>query len=383
MPTRVLHLLYNLGPGGIETWVMSLLRVADRSRIAMDFCCRGPNTGFAADFCRSLGAEVYHCELRPTQIGFLGCLGKLLETNRYAVIHNHLGLYAGLGTFIGNKYNVPVITSFHSTGFQPQAMPKIPLLFKLRELYGNLSFRYAVRNSTLVTGCSKTVLNKIDNLYKIPTGRGKVIYYGVALGRVGDENEKISFKKEFGISEDKIIITHVGSMRPPKNHQGIIRVAEKVVAADSRAHFILIGRGNLKPIIEEMIRAKQLENHFTLLGYVEDLERVLRCSDIFFFPSLWEGLPLSVLEAMAAGLPVVASDIDQIKEEVTEGVTGILCPVQEEQEMAVQLLDLMNNPEKRRWLGENGRQKVASEFSLDHAAEELWKTYESISHPGI
>jgi glycosyltransferase EpsF len=381
MPIKVLHLITWLNPGGIERWLLSMLREIDRKRAVTDFCCKGPGVGELAPQAEALGARVYHCPLGPMHIGFLRSLARIVKTGNYSILHNHLELYSGIGTYVGKKCGIPVITSFHNTGFSPQAIPKLPLLYNLRELYGKLSIRYALKHSALVTGCSQAVLNYINERFPNVSEREKVLYYGVPLPPRVTEKPRRAFIDGLGLEEDQIIITHVGRFHPQKNHAGLVRIAEKVIDRDKRSQFVLVGDGPLKGNIEATVRDRNLAGNFTFLGIRGDVEAILAGSDIFFFPSHWEGFGLVVLEAMAAGLPVLASDLPVLREAVSKGETGILWPAHDEEGMAQRILELMADPGQRQIMGEAGRRRVEEHFSLQQSAKRLCEVYESIGHP--
>lgn len=381
MPIRVLHLITWLNPGGIERWLISMLRAVDREQVLMDFCCKGPNIGNLAGQAKALGAAVYHCPLDLTHLGFLRRFAKIVHSGKYSILHNHLQLYSGVGVFAAKRCNIPVITNFHNTSFPPQAIPNLPFIHKLRDIYGNISMGYAVRHSDIIMGDAQATLDYIDGRFQIPPGHEMLLHYGVQLTTPEEESQKQNFRAELGLDGEQLMITHVGRFLAQKNHEGLVRIAEKVIARDRRAHFVLVGDGHLRGMIEDMVRTRNLMKHFTFLGIRSDVEKILSCSDIFFFPSLWEGIPVAVLEAMAAYLPVVGSDPPEMRETVLDGETGLLWPVHDEEGMAEQVLDLMADPGKRQDMGAAGRRVVEAEFSLEAGAERLCKVYESLSHP--
>ncbi len=382
MAIRVLHLVYDFTPGGIERWVLSMLRAANKDRVEMDFCCWGPvlvPEEIPAEI-RELGSKVFHCPLRATLISFVQGLVIILKNNSYDIVHNHMQIHSGISVMAAKQCGTTVITSFHNTNFAPQTIFRFPLLHKLRELYGYLSINYAVSQSDLITGCSQVVLDTFSSKGRLPTERAKVLYYGVKVNRPPGEDERRAFREELGVPEAGVVITNVARFLPQKNYAGLIRVAERVISQDRRAHFVLVGDGPLRPEMEALVKARGLSWNFSFLGIRSDVERILSCSDIFFFPSLWEGLGLVIMEAMAAGLPVVASDLPVFKETIVDGKTGILWPLKDEAGLASRLLDFVVNPDKRQNMGEAGRERVKTRFSLEQAAKGLCEVYESLSH---
>lgn len=353
----------------------------DRSRVVLDFCCKGPNPGFLAHLAEAEGARVYHCPLKATHLSFIQGLGKILRSGGYHIVHNHLETYAGIGVYAAKRCGVSVITGFHNTAFPAQMLPDYGFLHKIRDLYGRFSISYALHHSDLVTGCSQAVINFLKEAYGLPNDKARVIYYGVELPFQKSMEQRQAFRNQLGLGNDKVIITHVGRFLPQKNHVGLVRVAEKVVAKDPRAHFILVGDGPLRPQIEEEVQKLRLAPYFSFLGIRTDVEDILGFSDIFFLPSKWEGFGLVVLEAMAAGLPIVASDLPVLRESVENGVNGYLRAVVNENSLAQKLLDLMADPDKRRAMGNCGRQIVERKFSIETSARNLCELYESLCDP--
>ncbi|MFP3869172.1 MAG: glycosyltransferase [Desulfobacteraceae bacterium] len=380
-PIKILHLVTWLNPGGIERWLISMLREIDRERVAMDFCCKGPTTGILTSQAEALGAKVYHCPLKPTHLGFMQGLSKIIRHGSYQIVHNHLQIYAGVGVYAAKRCGVPVITGFHNTAFPAQSLPNISLLHKLRHLYGRLSIGYALRHSELVSVNAMGILHYLREGYSFPKSKERVLYYGVEVFPHKSEKEKRAFRDAIGLDPEKLLITHVGRFAPQKNHEGLVRVAEKVIAQEPRAHFVLVGDGILRKQIEQMTNNKSIAKNFSFLGLRQDVEDILGFSAIFFLPSKWEGLPRAVLEAMAAKLPIVASDLPGLQETVQEGESGYLVPVNDEEGLAHRLLELLSTPEKRRNMGEAGCRRVEAKFSLEAAIKNLRELYESLGDP--
>ena len=379
-PIKVLHLITWLNPGGIERWLLSMLQKVDRDRVAMDFCCKGPNTGSLASLAKAMGATIQHCPLRPTHFGFVRGLDKIIRSSKYDVVHNHLEHYAGVGVYAAKRAGVTVISGFHNTSFPAQLMPDFPFLYKLRQLYGKISIRYALRHSALISANAVGIFRYLKQLCPFPSYKERVLYYGVEFPPSKSKREKESFRSALDLDAEKVLITHVASFTPQKNHMGLLRVAEKVISLEPKVHFVLVGEGALRPQIQRIAEERGIANNLSFLGSRQDIEHILGCSDMFFLPSHWEGLPRAVLEAMAAKLPIVATDLPGLKETIIEGRSRYLLPINDEEGMKQRLLDLIANPEKRRSMGELGWHQVQAKFSLSVAANNLCKLYESLSN---
>ena len=178
---------------------------------------------------------------------------------------------------------------------------------------------------------------------------------------------------------DHPLIVHVGRYSRQKNHAGLVRAAARVVAREPSVRFLLVGDGPLRGEIEELIRQYKLTEHVRTLGVRRDVPRILTCSDIFFLPSRFEGFPVAALEASAAGLPIVGTNVEGLSEAVTDSVTGLLRSFGDEVGLSEALLKLLSNQELRADLGANGRNRVLARFTRQASAEKLCRIYRQIA----
>ncbi len=134
---KVLHLIHSFNQGGIENWLISMLRQIPRYKWEMDFCCKGKDIGPLAAIAQALGARLFHCPLNFTHFGFAQSLKNILVDGQYQVLHNHSETYSGFPVWLAQQLGIPVITSFHNTHFAPQtSLTRLPMLRGLRSIYG-------------------------------------------------------------------------------------------------------------------------------------------------------------------------------------------------------------------------------------------------------
>jgi glycosyltransferase EpsF len=374
---KVLHLITHLGPGGIERWLLSMLDQIPRTQCLMDICCKGETVGPYAPLARELGANVHHVRLGVTQIGFVSGLRRLIANEHYDVIHNHLQAYSGLPAFACRSLGIPVVTSFHCTAFPPETWLRRPGLKQLREVYSNVNVRYALHHSAMLTGCSQDVVDTIRSSYGGSNGTPwRVLYYGTDLPPVATEEDRHAFRNSFGWEAHVPIIVHIGRFAEQKNHAGLIRIFEAIQRRIPDAKLLLIGGGVLRPGIEDMVRRLNLSEAVRFLGYRDDVPSILSKSDLFVFPSLFEGLGVAALEASAAAVPVVASTVPAIAEAVEDGVTGILRDATDVEGLANAAIDVLKDSSLARRLGSAGRDRVATRFSKRVSSEALLGIYD-------
>jgi glycosyltransferase EpsF len=371
---RVLHLITSLGPGGLETWLLSMLNEIPRDTIQMDFCCKGAAVGSLAAVARERGARVFHCPLKPDHLGYVRGVRALIRRERYDVLHNHMEAYSGIGVWVGRREHIPIITSFHNTHFAPQT-PSLrqPGIRALRALYARLSERYAVRWSEHVTGCSRAVLMRVAP--RLEHERGRVLYYGMQPRERADSIERDALRREMSWSLDSLLVIHVGRMVEQKNHRGLLDVFTRVATQLPQARLLCVGDGPLRAAVESRIVQEGLSGRARCVGLRRDVVELLRRSDVLLLPSIHEGFGLVALEASGVGLPVVGTKIPGLDEVVRDGETGILHSIGDVQGMAASVERLLTNPVYAARLGEAGRTRVKSEFSVRTSAEQLERLY--------
>ncbi len=379
MGLRVLHVINALNRGGIEVWLLSVLRQIDRSECQMDFYCKGATAGALAGVAEQLDAVVLHRPMGVNPFGLARTLKQTLASDRYDVVHSHVDVYGSSVLWAARQQGVPVIASFHNTSFPPQTrLTSLPLLRQLRSVYGRVNIRQALRQADLVTGCSQGVLASLD-----PTGReigerGRVLYYGVPLPPPATPADRAALRRSFGWPAETPLVLHVGRLIEQKNHLGMLSIFEQVLKRVPTAKLLLVGEGELRPAIEQAVAERGLMESVRLLGARDDVPALMTASDVFLFPSLHEGFGLVALEANAAGLPVVGTRIPGLCEAVVDGETALLHEASNQKGMAASVIALLTHRGYAERLGQAGRARVAERFSTAASANYLLELYHSL-----
>jgi glycosyltransferase EpsF len=376
---KVLHLIHGLNRGGIEKWLLSMLGEIPRSKYEMDFCCKGPNLGALDSTAREFGAKVVHCPLGINQLKFAIQLKNILRQGKYDILHNHVQTYSGLAVWVAQQLDIPNITSFHNTSFGPEiSLTRLPIVRQIRSAYGFISMKYSLRHSDLITGCSQGVIDCLKHRDTSIRNRSGVIYYGVNFTKVPSLEERSSFRKFFGWSADTPLILNVGRLVEQKNHLGLLSIFQRVVERIPKAKLLIVGDGLQKMIIEKNINQRGLKDSVRLLGVRDDVPSLMSHCDVFLFPSLYEGFGLVAIEASAAKLPIVGSKIPGLTEAVIDGKTGILHNIDDTQGMADSVVKIIQEPQYRDLIGNNGLQWVKENFSTKVSAQNLMETYKYV-----
>jgi len=369
---RVLHLITHLAYGGIERWLLDVIKRLRNSMSGIGVLCKGADTGPLTQSAVEFGAAIHHIPLLPDHLSFLIRAIRVVRHGGYNLIHNHLEAYSGVGVLLGQLTNIPVISSYHNTSFAPQTWIALPGIRELRSAYSHLSIRYALANSDRVTGCSQAVLQSL-RIQSRPSAR--VIYYGVDISRAVPPHERSALRHSLGLADSAPTIIHVGRFLPQKNHVAVLRVFQQVHLARPDAQLVLVGSGPLLPRIVDTVKSLSLSGSVRFLGLRSDAQQLLAIADVFLFPSLFEGFGLAALEATAAGLPVVGSRIPGLAEVIDDGKNGFLHDPGDTDGMAQSVLRVLADPAVRHGLGEQGRLIAASKFDKSAAHRQLLGLY--------
>jgi hypothetical protein len=184
-----------------------------------------------------------------------------------------------------------------------------------------------------------------------------------------DNNDKESENK------DNVIVGTITRLSPQKDLKTFLRMATLVIKEIPNVEFIVIGDGEQREELQTLAERLGLHNHVQFLGYREDARDVLKSFDIFVLSSLWEGLPIVVLEAMAAGKPVVATAVDGVTEVVEHGKTGLLVEPGRPDLLAKLVIELINNPDRSKTMGKRGRERIKRAFSINRVINTMEQIY--------
>lgn len=306
-PIRILQVVGGMNRAGIETWLMHVLRNIDRNKFQMDFLVHSDRKFDYSDEIKALGSRVIPC-LNPSKPwAYAQNFKKVIQHyGPYDIVHSHIHHYSGFVLQLANKAGIPVrISHSHSDTKDIQLQAGVG-----RRVYLRLMESWIKRYSTYGLAASKKAAVALFGSNWEQDFRWKIHYCAIDLEPFKERVNKDVIRKEFNISKESFIIGHVGRFTAVKNHNFIIEIAKEVVKQDSSIKFLLVGEGPLRTEIEKLVKVLGLQSNVIFTGVRSDIPRIMRgAMDAFLFPSLYEGLPVSLLEAQAAGLPCVFSDV--------------------------------------------------------------------------
>lgn len=305
-PVRVLHVLGSMNRGGVETWLMHLLRYIDRDTIQMDLLVHTAEPAAYDADAMALGARILRCPHTHNPIRYATDFLKIVrQSGPFDVLHSHVHCFSGYTLALGRTAGIPVrIAHSHNDTSIPDSIGG-----PLRKAYQDAGRWLISANCTHGLAVSKPAAASLFGSRSSVDDRFQVLYCGIDLTPFRHTNDRARVRASFGFSERDVVFGHVGRFNPQKNHSFLIDTAAEIVRIDHRAKFLIVGDGQLRPIIEERARALGLTNQIVFAGLRPDIPCLMAdAMDLFLFPSVHEGLPLVLMEAQAAGLRCLVSE---------------------------------------------------------------------------
>lgn len=370
---RILYLIEDLGRGGAERRLLSDLRKIDKSSFEPIVCHLFPRKDLQEDIV-SLGIPVFWLGLNrfsDLPKGILS-LRQVIKKNRIALIHTQLFGADVVGRIAGRLLRIPVVSTIQSSVYEPG----IPYFRSPRRQWldgwtGRLCNKKFIAVSEFV---KKSVVQRL----KFREEKIVVIYNAVDVEEFSALPDRLSLRRQFGFRETETLLICVGKMNPPKGHRYLIEALLKVVPLFPHLKLLILGDGPSRKALETLGQSLGLKDHLVFLGEWAEVKEFLSLSDIFVFPTLSEGMPLALLEAMAVGKPCIASDIPPIREAIQDRETGLLVKPRSAEAIAEAILELLKSPEKAQTIALRGRESIFKRFDAEKSARLLETLYQEI-----
>lgn len=299
-PVRILECVNKMDRAGLETMLMNYYRHIDRSKVQFDFLTHRPDQGEYDDEIESLGGKIYHApRLYPQNyIKYFQWMKRFFTTHHYPVVHSHIDAMSVFPLVAAKRAGVPVrIAHSHNDAIDKdfKYIPK-QLFRKLLPLYATNFWACSKKAGIFLFG--RKNVSKIHVLYNAIDLKSFAFNYDI----------RIRMRKALGLHRGEIAIGHVGRFAHQKNHEQLIRIVRQLVQEGVDFTLFLVGEGKLEDKIRHRVNELNLGEHVCFLGLRSDVANLLQAFDVIAFPSLHEGISVALIEAQAAGLPIVASD---------------------------------------------------------------------------
>lgn len=361
----ILHLIETRGPGGAENVFLALANGINKNRYRSIACLRA--TGWVHEQLTKQGISTYLISDRGMlDPGFVGALVRLCRRENVALIQCHEFLMNFYGSVAGFLCRIPVVTTVHGRYYYWE---------KARRRW---AMRFAARRSQMIT-VSEELRGFLVQKVGIPDERLKTIYNGIDLGKHCRAVSRGPGPAGLGPDAQPQVVGTVGNLYPVKGQAYLLQAIPSILKEFPHAIFAFAGRGDLEETLKRQAVDFGIEAHVRFLGFVEDVPALLDTFDVFVLPSLAEVFPLSVLEAMAHGVPPVVTDVGGNREIMEDGVSGYIVPPADPSALAEKIALLLRNRELARGMAEKAHETVRNRFSLEAMLSGYERLYDSLT----
>ena len=365
---RILHIVTTLDIGGAEAQIRDVVTRLDRKRFLPVIAWLKGVGEMAEQFeAKDVRAVNLDMERRMARIG---PAIQLMRSFKPHVVHTHLGKADVVGALAARFTGVPVLVSTKHNEDDYLKYPPVGL--------AALGIARMADRVVVISDAVGRFLRRKTHLS--PERITKILYGYPANGRrVGtDPLVSVELKRELGLDPQSMLVTCVARLTKQKGLLDLLRAMSRLREAAPEARLLLVGRGEMGPKLHEVVDLLGLKSVVRFLGFRRDIRRILSGSDLMVLPSHWEGFGLVLLEAMEAGIPIVATRVGAIPEVMAEGETGIIVPPHDPDALATGLVHLLRHPETAVEMGCAGRRRLSEEFGMRKAVQAHENLYEEL-----
>jgi glycosyltransferase involved in cell wall biosynthesis len=359
---NIAHLIESDGPGGAETVVAQLattLQAAGAHNVV--FLPAGGEGWLARQLAGSGVAIEYFRVDRPVSPACERSLRQAFEKHRISVAHSHEFSMAVYGAWASWRLGIPHLITMHGGRYYADRLRR------------RLALRAAVAISAHTVAVSAPLAHHIARDLRIPGTKVRTIPNGVRYLRPA----QVTLRNELRLASGDRLLVAVGNLYPVKGHRHLIDAVSLLADRYPHLHVAISGRGELEPVLRSQALDRGLERRIHLLGLRADVGAILAAADVFVLPSLSEGLPLALLEAMFAGCPIVASDVGEVRTALDAGQAGLLVEPGNPEALAAALDRVLRDPPEARRLGDRAAAHARAEYDLTRMVDRYVDLYKA------
>ena len=371
MPLRVLYILKATGVAGAENHLLTLLPELDPEQFQVEVVIL-VEPGLSIDEfvgeLQSKGVQAQqvpiHADIDP---GLIMRLWRIFRRLKPDILHSHLVHADFHGGVAGWLARVPLLVSSRHNDDPFRSAGITAYLIRLN----NRIFHQFV-------AISKHMRRFSEEVERINPHKIRIVHYGLDLSTAATVDLRADLHGEFNLEPGPLLVC-VARLVPQKGHIHLLRALARVRGEVPAVRLVLLGDGTIRADLEQIVRDLALQANVCFAGWRTDAARLLGGADIFVLPSLWEGFGLVLLEAMAASLPIVASNVGAIPEIVADNETGLLVRPGAEEALARALIKLLASPALRTQMGARGRRRLEQEFSVSKMVQAIEAVYNQLA----
>jgi len=304
-------------------------------------------------------------------------LAKIIRRERPTILHTHTakaGAVGRIAALLAGDARPPIVVhTFHGHVLRGYFNPVTSFAFRILE-------RWLARTSTKLIAVSPEVRDDLVRLRVAPASKFEVVRLGIELDRrVGSDGAaRHETRRQIGIGQDTFVVGWFGRMTAVKRTGDVVRALRTLVDRDVDARLLLVGDGPERGALERQAHELGVMKRCLFLGYQEDVARYYGAIDVLLLPSANEGTPVSVIEALAAQRPAVATHVGGTSDVITDGIDGFLVEPGDVDALAARLAELASDPERRARMGEAGRSRVLGRYAVDRLIDDVDRLYRSL-----
>ncbi len=381
MKIKIFHIIPQLTSGGAEQLLTTVVGNTSKEKFTHVVCVLGRAELFGEEIQRS-GNELIELNLtgkHPWMAATRRIL-PLIKKIQPDIVQSWLYDATITSRLVNFRYQkIPLVNSLHSSDYEPETIEAgnwSPSKVEGLRLIDKFTARAA---KPYFVACSHFVAESYENRLGINPSRIKVIHNLIAPQNLSSEpDEPKQIRQSLGIPEDAFVYTEVGRLDPPKGQFYLIKAFARVLREVPSAHLVLIGTGPSENDYKQLAKSLNVEHRVHFLGRIKNVGAHLEMSNVFVFPTLFEGFGIALVEAMAKELPCIATRLAAIEEIVDDNVSGLLIEPKSEEELAETMVRVFKQPELRKRLGQQAFKKVKNQFFADVLIPKWENFYEEI-----
>lgn len=366
---RVLEMIDDASIGGGQVHVLMLAKHLNREAFEVSIACAGQ--GYLADEARKLGIEVIPVSMdNRIRLKTFREVTRIFRTSDFDILHTHggtAGFWGRIGSFFTGK-PIARIHSYHGMHY----------------LTKNYSFprRLRMMDQLLLCLTGKVICVCPSDYRKgldagiVSKKKGVIIHYGIEIEKFQTSGQRKALRSKYGLDESAIVFGNVGRLHIQKGQRYLLEAFQIVKNEHSHARLWIIGEGELKGELEKLAQDLGIHESMHFLGARTDVHELLSAIDIFILPSLWEGQPISIMEAGAAGKSVIATSIDGIADLLDTEKNALLVPVKDPNALARAMMRLIEDARLRNHLSLSIKATVSESFTAEKMAKEIGDLYQ-------
>ena len=367
--TKIFYFTTDSKIGGTERMILALLEGLDRNKYEPFLCTIKPGGALLPE-AEKLGVRAATLNAGSrTDLPALSGIIQLLRKEKPGILHTFLFHANIAGRIAGRMCGVPAIISSQRS------------VDEWRKPWHSALDRWTSGLCDLIISNSEAGRKALIERERIGPLKIITIHNGINAEKFKAGADTAGARKVFGFQPGDTVIGIIANLRAVKGHKYLFKAFQNVrrTTPDVRLKLLVVGEGKLEGELRDLADKLGVSNDVVFAGFRNDVPQVLAAIDIFVLPSLWEGFPVSVLEAMASGKPVIASRAGGIPEAVVEGETGLLVPPGDVPALEKAISALACSPELAKKMGEAGREKAVSDFGIEKMIRKTEGIYERLT----